>query len=50
MSSLGPGVQIETLRNPQLYTPPQMARARAIADALTRGRFVLAERPRRIPG
>jgi hypothetical protein len=45
-----PGVHIETLHDPQLYTPRQVDRACVVADALKRGRFVLVERPERIPG
>jgi hypothetical protein len=40
-----PGVHVETVKNPVLYTPRQIENAAAIASALNRGRFVLAEPP-----
>ena len=41
-----PGVHIETLLNPALYTAIQIERAARLAYALGRGRFVLLEPPR----
>jgi hypothetical protein len=42
-----PGVHIETLRNPQTYTPKQLDLACKVAGLLNRGRFLLVEAPRR---
>jgi hypothetical protein len=38
-------IQIETIDEPDRYTHAQIERARAIAQLLGRGRFVLAETP-----
>jgi hypothetical protein len=35
-----PGVHVETLRSPSLYTPAQLDKAVAIAHFLHRGKFV----------
>ena len=48
--SLRPGLPIETLYNPQLYSRRQVVRARVVAQTLDRGRFVLVEQPKRLPG
>lgn len=42
-----PGVHIETLENPIIYTWQQIDRAVAIANMLNRGKLVLCERPQR---
>lgn len=40
-----PGVHIETLVNPVLYSYAQVERACAVAGQLARGKFVLCETP-----
>jgi hypothetical protein len=42
-----PGVHIETLKNPQEYTPAQLDLACKVAGLLGRGRLLLLEPPRR---
>jgi hypothetical protein len=42
-----PGVHIETVHNPVLYTYAQIEMACVIAQALNRGKLVLAEPPKR---
>lgn len=42
-----PGVHIETIQNPLLYTPAQIDKAASIASTLHRGKLVLCEPPRR---
>jgi hypothetical protein len=42
-----PGVHLETIKNPSLYTRVQIERAILIAHALDRGKLVLTEPPRR---
>jgi hypothetical protein len=42
-----PGVHIETLQNPVLYTYAQIERACSIAQLLGRGKLVLLEPPKR---
>jgi hypothetical protein len=41
-----PGVHIETLQNPGHYTSKQIEEACRIAALLSRGKLVLAERPK----
>lgn len=41
-----PGVHVETLKNPMLYTPHQIQYAFWITVALNRGKLVLCEPPR----
>jgi hypothetical protein len=48
--SLRPGLPIETVYNPQLYSHRQVVRAGLVAQTLDRGRFVLVEPPERLPG
>lgn len=42
-----PGVHIETLQSPRLYTAQQLDRACLVAGWLNRGKFVLLEPPQR---
>jgi hypothetical protein len=42
-----PQIHVETVGNPLRYSFAQIERACRIAQALNRGRFVLAERPSR---
>ena len=42
-----PEIHVETVDNPVRYSFAQIERACRIAQALNRGRFVLAERPAR---
>jgi hypothetical protein len=42
-----PGVHIETLHNPVLYTYAQIEKACALAQLLNRGKLVLVEPPQR---
>ncbi len=42
-----PGAHIETLHNPVRYTSDQLDRACAVAQLMSRGKFVLCEVPKR---
>lgn len=42
-----PGVHIETMHNPVMYTYAQIEKACAIAGLLNRGKLVLVEPPKR---
>jgi hypothetical protein len=42
-----PGVHIQTLHNPKLYTDAQIDRACEIAQQINRGKLLLCEPPQR---
>jgi hypothetical protein len=44
-----PGVHLEMLHHPTLYTPAQIEFASRCAAALNRGRLVVCEPPRLVP-